>query len=142
MDGQTDLNRFTRAHERDYERALSEIRQGRKTSHWMWYIFPQIAGLGRSETSAFYAIRDAQEAAAFLRDGYLGGHLRTICQALMALDTDDPGEVFGWPDDMKLRSCMTLFAAAAPDEPVFSQVLDKFFGGERDERTLALLSLS
>lgn len=110
-----DLDRFLTAQSRDYTTALREIRSGRKRSHWIWYIFPQVAGLGMSSTSQFYAIS--------------------------GLDESDPSAVFGFPDDLKLRSSMTLFAAAAPDEPVFAAVLDQFFGGQPDPRTLQILGL-
>lgn len=138
-DKKPDLTRFKEAHERSFESALTEIRGGRKRSHWMWYIFPQIRGLGMSATSRYYAIRDLEEAAAFLDDAVLGSHLREICRALLALETDNATRVFGQPDDMKLRSSMTLFALASDDDPLFRQVLDKFFGGRRDENTLRIL---
>ena len=136
-----DLERFTRAQEHDYARALSEIRAGRKRSHWMWYIFPQLAGLGMSSTSQFYAIDDLDEAAAYLEHPVLGPRLLEISGALLELDTDNASAVFGWPDDLKLHSCMTLFHRAAPAEPVFTQVLDKFFGGREDLQTLRLLGM-
>ncbi|MBO5557016.1 MAG: DUF1810 domain-containing protein [Oscillospiraceae bacterium] len=136
-----DLERFTRAQEQDYARALSEIRSGRKRSHWMWYIFPQLAGLGMSSTSQFYAIDGLEEAAAYLLHPVLGPRLREISGALLDLDTDNPSAVFGWPDDLKLHSCMTLFHRAAPEEAVFPQVLDKYFGGREDSQTLRLLGL-
>lgn len=133
-----DLSRFHRAQARDYDTALAEIRSGRKRSHWMWYIFPQIAGLGFSSTAAFYAIRDLDEARAYLADPVLRGRLLEISGALLELPGSDPGAVMGYPDDLKLRSSMTLFALAEPDCPVFPAVLDKFYGGRRDERTVAL----
>lgn len=136
-----DLERFTRAQEHDYARALSEIQAGRKRSHWMWYIFPQLAGLGMSSTSQFYAIDDLDEAAAYLEHPVLGPRLLEISGALLELDTDNASAVFGWPDDLKLHSCMTLFHRAAPAEPVFTQVLDKFFGGREDLQTLRLLGM-
>ena len=134
-----DLTRFTEAHRQSYQSALSEIRNGRKTSHWMWYIFPQLLGLGHSPISRYYSIRDLDEAEAFLRNPYLGGNLLEICRALLALHTDDATEVFGKPDDMKLRSSMTLFSLVDGCDPVFREVLDKYFGGKRDLRTLELL---
>ncbi len=136
-----DLERFVRAQEYSYRDALSEIRRGRKRSHWMWYIFPQIAGLGMSSTARYYAVQDLQEAEEYLAHPILGPRLLEISEALLALDTDDATAVFGWPDDLKLRSSMTLFACAATDCPVFQQVLDKYYGGLPDERTLALLGL-
>ena len=134
-----DLSRFTQAHERDYETALSEIRNGRKRSHWMWYIFPQLKGLGMSSTSDYYGIKDMDEAKAFLSDPYLGGNLREISNALLKLDTNNALEVFGSPDNLKLCSSMTLFASAEGESSVFRKVLEKFFQGKDDERTLALL---
>ena len=135
-----DLNRFLSAQRRDYA-ALREIRSGRKRSHWIWYIFPQVAGLGMSSTSQFYAISGLDEARAYLSEATLRAHLLEISGALLALEESDPTAVFGFPDDLKLRSSMTLFAAAAPDEPVFAAVLDKFFGGQPDARTLQILGL-
>ena len=133
------LQRFTEAQKKDFDTALSEIRSGHKRSHWMWYIFPQIAGLGMSSTAQYYAIADLQEAKDYMADQVLGGRLLEISGALLDLETDDAHEVFGYPDDMKLRSSMTLFEAAAPEQEVFRKVLDKYFGGKRDERTLQLL---
>lgn len=136
-----DLERFVRAQAKSYEQALSEVRAGRKCSHWMWYIFPQIAGLGMSSTAQYYAIQDLTEAEEYLAHPILGPRLREISGALLTLDTDDAYAVFGWPDELKLRSSMTLFSCAAVDEPVFQQVLDKFYHGAPDENTLRLLRL-
>ncbi len=136
------LSRFTEAHRRDYALALREIRRGRKRSHWMWYIFHQLGGLGRSATAERYAISGLEEAKAFLADPCLGGNLRQICSALLELESSDPVEVFGGHTDaMKLRSSMTLFACAAEGEDIFRRVLDKFFGGRMDGRTLGYLGL-
>ena len=134
-----DLSRFADAHRQDYPRALAEIRNGRKQSHWMWYIFPQIRGLGISSTSQFYAIQSLDEAKAFLEHPYLGENLLEISQALLLLDTNHARTVFGSPDDMKLRSSMTLFRQAAPDQPVFQAVLDKYFDGIPDAITLRII---
>ena len=134
------LEKFVTAHARDYSTALREIQSGRKRSHWMWYIFPQIAGLGMSSTAQYYAIADLREARAYWEHPLLGARLREISEALLTLDTDDAGEVFGWPDELKLRSSMTLFSRAT-GEPVFQQVLDKFYGGREDDKTLRLLGL-
>ena len=136
-----DLERFVRAQIGSYETALWEIRKGRKCSHWMWYIFPQIAGLGMSSTAQYYAIQDLQEAEEYLAHPILGPRLLEISGELLKLSTNDAYAVFGWPDDLKLRSSMTLFSCAAVDEPLFQQVLDKFYGGAPDERTLELLGL-
>lgn len=135
------LKRFTEAQYRDYEQALKEIKNGRKESHWMWYIFPQLKGLGRSYTSDFYGIVDLDEAKAFLQDPYLGKHLQEISEALLNLDNDNATQIMGRPDDMKLKSSMTLFALAKPECEVFQKVLDKFFHGERDQRTVEILQL-
>ena len=133
------LQRFTEAQKRDFDTALSEIQSGRKRSHWMWYIFPQIHGLGFSSTSAYYAIQSMAEAKDFLNDPYLGANLRTISEALLKLDTDDPYQVFGSPDHLKLLSCMTLFEAAEGEGGVFTQVLEKYYNGRRDVKTLDIL---
>jgi len=133
------LKRFIDAQDRDYETALTEIKSGRKRSHWMWYIFPQIAGLGITETSKHYAIKDIAEATDYLMDQTLGVQIVNICQALLELDTDNAHAVFGSPDHLKLKSSMTLFDAVPVTFPVFGRVLDKFYRGERDQRTLDIL---
>ena len=140
MENTCDLSRFIRVHERYYDTALREIRSGRKRSHWMWFIFPQIQGLGFSSTAQYYAIESLGEAAAFLHDPCLGGHLIEISKALLTLPTDDAGEVFGYPDNLKLRSCMTLFAKVEDAPPVFREVLQKYYGGSEDERTNEILN--
>lgn len=134
-----DLNRFVEAQKRDYLTALAEIRKGRKVSHWMWYIFPQLRGLGRSSMSDYYGIRDIGEAIAFMNTPYLGANLRNITQALLKLEQTNPTLVFGRPDDLKLRSSMTLFACAAPNEQLFRDVLEQYFGGRMDSRTIQML---
>ena len=135
------LDKFVRAQERDYADALREIRSGRKRSHWIWYIFPQMDGLGFSPTAQYYGIRDLEQAKDYMAHPVLGPRLVEISQALLDLPSSDPGAVMGYPDDLKLCSSMTLFELAAPDEPVFGRVLDKFYGGRRDELTLQLLGL-
>ena len=135
-----DLQRFLDAQEQDYEQALSEIRSGRKRSHWIWYIFPQLKALGFSSTAKYYGIADLEEAKAYLAEPTLRARLLEISGALLTLSENDPGRVMGYPDDLKLRSSMTLFAAADPAEPVFRQVLDKFFNGKPDIKTLDLLA--
>ena len=132
------LNRFVTAQERDYEIALREIREGCKRSHWMWYIFPQIRGLGFSETAQYYAIQSADEAKAYLAHPVLGKRLQEISIVLLGLSTSDPRAVFGHTDSMKLRSSMTLFYQLS-HYFVFKRVLDKFFGGELDRNTLSIL---
>ena len=132
------LDRFVTAQEGVYPRALAELRAGRKTSHWMWFVFPQIAGLGRSSTAQRYAITDLDEARDYLDHPVLGPRLTEASQALLDLDTRDAEGVLGGIDAMKLRSSMTLFARAG-DEPVFHAVLDAYFGGEDDPETLIRL---
>ncbi len=132
------LERFVTAQEDSYEIAFHEIRQGRKQSHWMWYIFPQIKGLGHSVTAQYYAIRNREEAEAYLEHPVLSKHLLEISEELLKLDSNDPGEVFGFPDHLKLRSSMTLFYIVSGQE-VFKKVLDKFFDGKLDQRTVRLL---
>ena len=135
------LDRFLDAQWGDYAAALAEVRRGRKTSHWMWYIFPQIAGLGQSSTARYYSIRDLEEAREYYAHPVLGQRLREISGALLELRGSDPVAVFGGIDSMKLKSSMTLFAVAAPDDPLFRQVLDKYYGGEQDALTLRILGL-
>lgn len=135
------LDRFLDAQRGDYAAALAEVRRGRKTSHWMWYIFPQIAGLGQSSTARYYSIRDLEEAREYYAHPVLGQCLREISGALLELRGSDPVAVFGGIDSMKLKSSMTLFAVAAPDDPLFQQVLDKYYDGEQDTLTLRILGL-
>jgi uncharacterized protein (DUF1810 family) len=134
-----DLSRFLKAQERDYEQALREIRSGRKRSHWMWYIFPQIQGLGFSYTAQVYAINDLQEAKEYLAHPVLGARLKEISSALLELEGLSASEIFGYPDDLKLRSCMTLFRLADLDCEVFQAVLDKYYDGEPDSRTVRIV---
>jgi uncharacterized protein (DUF1810 family) len=134
-----DLSRFVAAQEDVYDTALAEIRGGRKRTHWMWFIFPQIAGLGFSATSARFAIKSAAEAKAYLAHPVLGPRLIECCEALLELHSRSAAEIFGSPDDMKLRSSATLFASASKPGSVFERVLARFFDGEPDERTAALL---
>jgi uncharacterized protein (DUF1810 family) len=138
----TDLERFVQAQDErgTYDRALAELRAGRKTGHWMWFVFPQVAGLGHSPTAQAYAVRDLAEARAYLAHDVLGPRLLECCRALLDLTDDRTAvQVLGDVDAMKLRSSMTLFAIADPDEPTYAAVLDRFFDGEPDERTPALL---
>lgn len=134
-----DLERFVVAQDDGgtYLRALGELRAGRKTSHWMWFVFPQIEGLGRSPTARAYAISSLDEARAYLEHPALGPRLRECADALLDLASDDPVAVMGPIDAVKLRSSMTLFARADPSEDRFAGVLRKFYGGEEDEATLA-----
>ena len=133
------LKRFLDAQQHEYAQALQEIRGGRKRSHWIWYIFPQLKELGYSDMAKFYGIRDLAEAKAYLAEPTLRARHIEISEALLKLPENDPNKVMGYPDDLKLRSSMTLFAAADPDCPVFQQVLDKYFDGKPDQRTLDLL---
>lgn len=133
------LDRFLKAQKVFYKEALEEIRQGQKQSHWMWFIFPQIIGLGRSETAQYYSIKNLQEAKDFLDDEVLGANLREISEALLKVDSNNAEEVMGWPDDMKLKSSMTLFLEADPECEVFQKVLHKFFDGKKDQKTLEIL---
>lgn len=135
-----DLDRFKKAQEEDYPFALQEIKAGRKRSHWIWYIFPQLKGLGFSSMSEYYGIDGRAEAQAYIADSVLRERLVEISEALLALEGNNPTQVMGYPDDLKLKSSMTLFAEVAPDIPVFEQVLQKFFGGEKDPKTLKLLT--
>lgn len=139
MEQSRDLSRFTNAQGKDYQTALSELKNGKKKSHWMWYIFPQIKGLGLSETAKFYAIQNLDEAKAYLNDPILGKRLVEISKALTGLPTNSANQIFGSPDDLKLRSSMTLFAAVPGADPVFKQVLDKYFDGLQDINTLRLM---
>ena len=134
------LDRFLKAQASSYDAALREICTGRKRSHWIWYIFPQIQGLGFSSTAQYYAIADMEEAKAYLSEPTLRARLLEISEALLTLDSNDPTQVMGYPDDLKLRSSMTLFAEAEPECEVFQKVLDKYYGGSKDEHTLAILN--
>ena len=134
-----DLERFVDAQEGVYQRALGELRNGHKTSHWMWFVFPQIAGLGFSAMSEQYAIRSLAEARAYLAHPVLGPRLRECAQTVADSESTRADELFGGIDAIKLRSSMTLFANAAPDDSVFTRVLQRFFDGVPDANTLALL---
>jgi uncharacterized protein (DUF1810 family) len=134
------LERFITAQETNYQIALSEIKHGKKKSHWMWYIFPQIQGLGFSELSKLYAIKNLDEAAAFLQHPVLGRRLIDICSELLLLKTNNANAIFGRPDDVKLKSSMTLFAAAKNADAVFQLVLDKFFNRTKDQATFRIIN--
>lgn len=137
-----DLNRFLQAQASNYDQALSEIRGGKKRSHWMWYIFPQFEGLGFSAMSQRYAIKSLEEARVYLSHPVLGQRLIECAQAVLDGEEQSAYDIFGSPDDMKLKSCATLFAQVSPPGSVFEQLLDEFFAGEPDQKTLSLLSLS
>ena len=134
-----DLDRFLNAQRGVYEGVLDELSRGRKTGHWIWFIFPQLDGLGRSEMSRFYGISSLDEARAYLADPVLGARLRECAGLLLASNARTAIEILGETDAMKVRSCMTLFHRAAPDEPVFGQVLDRFYAGVADVATDRLL---
>lgn len=134
------LQRFVEAQEGVFEIALSELRSGRKQTHWMWFIFPQLAALGRSPTAQFYGMKSLEEAKTLLDHPLLGSRLRKAVEVLLPLsDKRSAEDIFGSVDAMKLRSSLTLFEAAASGDPLFRKALDIFFSGERDEQTLALL---
>ena len=134
-----DLKRFVEAQEPVIEHVRQELRRGAKSSHWRWFVFPQLRALGRSATAQHYGIASPAEAEAYWRHPVLGPRLKECAALVLAVDGRSALQIMGSPDDLKLCSCMTLFERVAPEEPVFGQVLDKFYGGERDERTLELL---
>ncbi len=133
-----DLNRFISAQDEVYDRVLAELKNGHKRSHWMWYIFPQLDGLAQSTTSKYYAIKSPSEAIAYLNHPVLGKRLKECTDTILLIEGKTVSEIFGYPDDLKLFSSMTLFSEVAA-EPIFIRVLDKYFQGERDDRTLQLL---
>lgn len=135
------LQRFLVAQETAYPIALAEVRNGRKESHWMWYIFPQLRGLGRSSTAWYFGLENLAEARAYLAHPILGGRLREISGELLKLSGTNAEAIFGWIDAVKLRSCMTLFTLADEEEKVFRQVLDRFFDGVLDSQTIRLLNI-
>ena len=134
-----DLDRFGQAQEADYDRALSEIKSGRKRSHWMWYIFPQFDGLGFSSTARRYSIKSLAEAKAYLGHPVLGPRLAECADAALSVKGRAAHEIFGSPDDMKLKSCATLFACVSPEGSVFHRLLDQYFQGTKDQQTVDLL---
>ena len=135
-----DLNRFVQAQKQDYATALDEITQGQKYSHWMWYIFPQIEGLGRSHIAQKYAISNAEEAKAYIAHPVLGKRLLEFCEVLLDLDSSyTASEIFGFPDDLKLKSSMTLFASVSAEDSVFHQVVNQYFDGEFDSKTVDIM---
>lgn len=133
------LDRFIIAQERDFYKALSEIKQERKCSHWMWYIFPELKGLGYSATSEFYGISGLEEAKEYLSNDYLRGNLLKICNALLYTSTNNIEEILEYPDNLKLKSSMTLFDYISEKDNIYSLVLDKFYNGEKDKLTLGLI---
>jgi uncharacterized protein (DUF1810 family) len=135
-----DLARFISAQKGEYARALAEIRSGEKRSHWMWFIFPQIDGLGFSSTAKHYAIKNIEEARQYLAHPDLGARLRECAEAVLSVKGRSASEIFGYPDDLKLKSCMTLFELVSGQGSVFSQVLDRYYQGQRDTRTEEILA--
>jgi len=136
------LNRFVEAQKVNYEQALAEVKSGRKRLHWMWYVFPQFDGLGFSQPSQQYSIKSVAEAKAYLSHPVLAPRLVAIATAALSVEGKSADEIFESPDDMKLKSCATLFASVSPDGSVFEQILDKFFQGDRDLKTLSLLGVA
>jgi uncharacterized protein (DUF1810 family) len=135
-----DLSRFTKAQEGIYDSVLAELRSGRKRTHWIWFIFPQLAGLGHSPTSLHYAIKSIEEARQYLNHPVLGARLLECAKTVLVVEGRSVSEIFGYPDDLKLKSSMTLFASVAENpHSVFISVLEKYFRGEQDDRTLQLL---
>lgn len=140
MEVSANLDRFIDAQENKYDDAFSEIKNGRKVSHWMWFIFPQISGLGNSEMSKKYAIKDLEEAEQFLKHPILGERLINISGLLTQFRDKSAYDIFGSPDDLKLRSCMTLFCAVKNSPPIFQQIIDQYFDGIEDEKTLRMIA--
>ncbi|WP_348811194.1 DUF1810 domain-containing protein [Flavobacterium maritimum] len=140
MTDTNELIRFLEAQNQVYLKALSEIKEGKKNTHWMWYVFPQINGLGSSETAKYYGIKDMNEATVYLQHPILGKHLVEITETVLNLNEKTAIQIFGTPDDMKLRSCMTLFANVKNTNPIFHKVLIKYFNGIPDELTLQLIN--
>ncbi len=133
------LNRFISAQHEVYNRVLAELKSGVKRTHWMWFVFPQIEGLGHSTTAEYYAIKSIEEAREYLNHPLLGSRLLKCAEAVLAVEGRSASDIFGYPDDLKLKSSMTLFASVAETDSIFVRVLDKYFQGERDVRTLQLL---
>ena len=142
MDYPYRLSRFLEAQEGDYDAAIAELRAGRKRSHWMWYVFPQLRGLGSSANADRYGIGSLNEARAFWAHPVLGARLRECIEAILAVPGKSAYDIFRKPDDWKLGCCLTLFEAAAPGEPLFGAALERFFNGHRNQKTLELLSSS
>lgn len=138
---ENNLARFIKAQESDYKTALAEIKSGHKRNCWMWYIFPQIQGLGSSGTAMYYAIENYEEAKEYIENPVTGAHLREISETLLLLESNDATQVMGWPDDLKLRSSMTLFALATKENEVFLKVLDKFYDNQPDAQTIDILNM-
>jgi uncharacterized protein (DUF1810 family) len=141
IDDPYNLSRIVQAQEGSYELALSEINSGQKRTHWMWYIFPQLDGLAFSATSKKYSIKSVEEAKAYINHSLLGPRLLECAEAVVRIKGKTAAEIFGSPDDLKLRSCATLFAYVLPQGSVFDRLIDKYYRGERDSKTLQLLDI-
>lgn len=139
MSNKYNLERFLTAQEDSFQDAFAEVKSGKKRNHWMWYIFPQIIGLGFSEISKYYALKDLQEAHLYLEHEILGKRLLEISKKLLEIDGKTTHYIFGSPDDLKLKSCMTLFSLISDKNSIFDQVLNKYFGGKKDDKTLEIL---
>ena len=135
-----DLQRYIDAHDKYYDIAKAELKNGKKQSHYMWFIFPQIQGLGFSEISKYYAIKNIEEAKAYINNKILKAHMQKLLQILLSLDTNDACNIFGEQDNTKLKSCLTLFKYAEPDNEIYSKLLDKFFDGQEDILTLKIIN--
>ena len=134
-----DVSRFVSAHKKSYLQAYLELKTGKKMGHWMWYIFPQIQGLGFSETAEYYAVKNIEEAKTYMHHPILQTHMIELCSILLELNTNDAHKVFGSPDDLKLHSSMTLFAIACPEYDIFQKVIDKYYDGDKDDNTIVIL---
>jgi len=139
MKSENSLDKFLEAQNRDYEGALAEIRSGRKRGHWIWYIFPQMSGLGYSSTSVFYAIQDLEEGSDYLQHPVLGSRLIEISKAILGVQNKTANQILGSPDDLKVRSSMTLFNLVPNSDPVFQAVLDKYYNGLPDQKTITIV---
>lgn len=142
MEKEFDLDRFLEAQQETYDTALREIREGKKQTHWMWFIFPQLKGLGFTDYNIFYGIENIQEAAQYFNHPVLGKRLTTITKAILKVENKTALEILGRPDERKLKSCMTLFGLLDETDEGFRQVLEKYYNGEQDERTLQLIQES
>lgn len=142
MEKEFDLDRFLEAQQETYDTALREIREGKKQTHWMWFIFPQLKGLGFTDYNIFYGIENIQEAAQYFNHPVLGKRLTTITKAILKVENKTALEILGRPDERKLKSCMTLFGLLPETPECFRQVLEKYYNGEQDERTLQLIKES
>lgn len=142
MCNKENVQRFVEAQQVNFDTALSELKAGKKTSHWMWYIFPQIKGLGKSEISKYYAIQNIEEARAYLNNEYLSHNMNELLDVLLKQNTSNPTDIFGKPDDMNLKSSMTLFALADKNNEKYKKVLEKYFSGDFDKRTINIINKS